>query len=147
MARWTQVTYSEPPRCAVQLEASQRPSLCCVRNSAFAMRSRYVVQVSRLWAASVSARARAMPRSGWQPNPPVAGMGRSTGSSPLLYKDLVVFVHDQNQADSVCVALDKHTGKLVWQRPRKKAMTWKFDQIQLPSDMELLVAISFAPGA
>ena len=30
---------------------------------------------------------------------------------------------------------------------RKKAMTWKFDQIQLPSDMELLVAISFAPGA
>ncbi|MCA1827539.1 MAG: hypothetical protein ABR567_10340 [Myxococcales bacterium] len=30
---------------------------------------------------------------------------------------------------------------------RKKAMTWKFDQIRLLSDVELLVAISFAPGA
>ena len=32
-----------------------------------------------------------------------------TGSSPLLYKDLVIFVHDQNQADSVFLALDKRT--------------------------------------
>jgi outer membrane protein assembly factor BamB len=47
-----------------------------------------------------------------------------TGSSPLLYKDKVIFLHDQNQAESVCVALDKRTGKVLWQGTRPKAMTW-----------------------
>lgn len=46
------------------------------------------------------------------------------GSSPLLYKDLVVFAHDQNQAAPVFVALDKRTGKVVWKGERKRAMTW-----------------------
>src|SRR5262249_32817767 len=47
-----------------------------------------------------------------------------TGSSPLLYKDLVIFAHDQNQADSVFLALDKRTGKRIWQTLRPRAMTW-----------------------
>lgn len=47
-----------------------------------------------------------------------------TGASPVLYKDLVILVQDQNQADSVCLALDKRTGKKVWQRQRPKAMGW-----------------------
>jgi outer membrane protein assembly factor BamB len=47
-----------------------------------------------------------------------------TGSSPVLYKDRVIFIHDQNYAESVCLALDKRTGQLLWQRPRAKAMGW-----------------------
>jgi outer membrane protein assembly factor BamB len=47
-----------------------------------------------------------------------------TGSSPLLYKDLVILVQDQNQAASIFLALDKRTGKPVWQNKRGPAMTW-----------------------
>jgi outer membrane protein assembly factor BamB len=47
-----------------------------------------------------------------------------TGSSPVLYKDLVILAQDQNQADSIFVALDKRTGKKVWESQRSRAMTW-----------------------
>jgi outer membrane protein assembly factor BamB len=47
-----------------------------------------------------------------------------TGSSPLLYDDLVILVQDQNQAISIFLALDKRTGKVVWQSERGRAMTW-----------------------
>jgi outer membrane protein assembly factor BamB len=47
-----------------------------------------------------------------------------TGSSPLLYRDRVFFIQEQNQADTVFVALDKRTGQLLWERPRAKAMGW-----------------------
>jgi outer membrane protein assembly factor BamB len=47
-----------------------------------------------------------------------------TGSSPLLYEDLVILIQDQNQAISVFLALDKRTGKVVWQSERGRAMTW-----------------------
>jgi outer membrane protein assembly factor BamB len=46
------------------------------------------------------------------------------GSSPVLYHDLVILVQDQNQADSVFLALDKRTGKVVWESERARAMTW-----------------------
>jgi outer membrane protein assembly factor BamB len=47
-----------------------------------------------------------------------------TGSSPLLYNDLVILAQDQNQSDSIFLALDKTTGKKVWQTKRPRAMTW-----------------------
>jgi outer membrane protein assembly factor BamB len=47
-----------------------------------------------------------------------------TGSSPILYKDLVILAQDQNQSDSIFLALDKKTGKKVWQEKRPRAMTW-----------------------
>jgi outer membrane protein assembly factor BamB len=47
-----------------------------------------------------------------------------TGSSPVLYQDLVILVQDQNQADSIFLALDKRTGKVVWESERGRAMTW-----------------------
>jgi outer membrane protein assembly factor BamB len=50
--------------------------------------------------------------------------GHGAGSSPLLYKDLVILAQDQNQADSIFIALDKTTGKKVWESKRAKAMTW-----------------------
>jgi outer membrane protein assembly factor BamB len=47
-----------------------------------------------------------------------------TGSSPLLYEDLVILIQDQSQADSVFLALNKRTGKVAWQAERDHAMTW-----------------------
>lgn len=57
---------------------------------------------------------------------PVAGFDTTwgTGASPVLYRDSVILIHDQNKAESVCIALDKNTGRLRWQRPREKAMGW-----------------------
>jgi outer membrane protein assembly factor BamB len=45
-------------------------------------------------------------------------------ASPLLYKDLVILAQDQNQGESIFLALDKRTGKRVWEGKRPKAMTW-----------------------
>jgi outer membrane protein assembly factor BamB len=50
--------------------------------------------------------------------------GHGTGSSPLLYKDLVILAQDQNKSDSIFLALDKKTGKKVWESKRSRAMTW-----------------------
>jgi outer membrane protein assembly factor BamB len=47
-----------------------------------------------------------------------------TGSSPVLYRDLVILAQDQNQADSVFLAVNKHTGQKVWQGQRPRSMTW-----------------------
>jgi outer membrane protein assembly factor BamB len=51
-------------------------------------------------------------------------ISHGTGSSPLLYNDRVIFIHDQNRAESVFVALDKRTGQKLWSQRRGKAMTW-----------------------
>lgn len=40
------------------------------------------------------------------------------GDSPILYKDMVLFVCDQNNKKSNLLALDKATGKVVYQQPR-----------------------------
>jgi outer membrane protein assembly factor BamB len=66
-----------------------------------------------------------------------------TGSSPLLYKDLVIFAHDQNRAESIFVALDKRTGKQAWTQKRDKAMTWSTPVIVRVGDHDELV---FAGG-
>lgn len=66
-----------------------------------------------------------------------------TGSSPLLHGDSVIFVHDQNQADSVFLALDKRSGKLLWQQKRARAMTWSTPVIVRVGDRDELV---FAGG-
>lgn len=62
-----------------------------------------------------------------------------TGSSPLLYKDLVILVHDQNQTDSVFMALDKRSGKLVWQQKRGRAMGWSTPVVVRVGDRDELI--------
>jgi outer membrane protein assembly factor BamB len=66
-----------------------------------------------------------------------------TGSSPVLYRDLVILVHDQNLIDSVFVALDKRTGKRVWTQARKRAMGWGTPVVVHVGDRDELV---FAGG-
>jgi outer membrane protein assembly factor BamB len=66
-----------------------------------------------------------------------------TGSSPILYRDKVLFLHDQNKSDSVFIALDKKTGSLLWQQKRPRAMTWSSPVIVRVGDHDELV---FAGG-
>jgi outer membrane protein assembly factor BamB len=48
-----------------------------------------------------------------------------TAASPLLYDESVILIHDQNKADSLFVALDKRTGKRLYQgAPRARSMGW-----------------------
>jgi outer membrane protein assembly factor BamB len=51
----------------------------------------------------------------WQYDAMKVKTTHGTGSSPLLYKELVILAQDQNQADSIFLALDKRTGKKVWE--------------------------------
>ncbi len=77
----------------------------------------------------------------WQYNDFQVRTGHGIGSSPILYKDLVILVQDQNQADSIFLALDKRSGKRVWQQRRPKAMTWTTPVVVRVGDHdELLVA-------
>ena len=47
-----------------------------------------------------------------------------TGASPVLYKDLVILIQDQNKGASLCAAFDKRTGEERWRRERKQNMCW-----------------------
>ncbi len=62
-----------------------------------------------------------------------------TGSSPVLYKDLVILVQDQNQANSIFLALDKRTGKLRWKQRRDRAMTWSSPVVLRVGDRDELI--------
>jgi outer membrane protein assembly factor BamB len=67
--------------------------------------------------------------------------GHGAGSSPLIYKDLVILAQDQNKADSIFIAVDKRTGELRWQQTRPKAMTWSSPTVIRSGDRdELIVA-------
>ena len=49
------------------------------------------------------------------------GTMHGTGSSPILYKDTVILAQDQNQNDSIFLALDKKTGLVAWKAKRRAA--------------------------
>ncbi len=52
-------------------------------------------------------------------------VGLGTGTSPVLYENLVIVQCDQEDGpDSFIVALDKKTGKQVWRTPRKVQVSW-----------------------
>jgi outer membrane protein assembly factor BamB len=54
---------------------------------------------------------------------PLLGMG--TGTSPVLYKNLLIIQRDENAGDnSFITALDTNTGKEVWRTPRKVEASW-----------------------
>jgi outer membrane protein assembly factor BamB len=64
------------------------------------------------------------------------------GSSPLLWKDLVIFVHDQTAADSIFLALDKKSGKKVWQQPRPRSAGWSTPVVVRVGDHDELIQAS-----
>jgi len=60
-------------------------------------------------------------------------------ASGVLYKDRVIFIQDQSSADSIMIALDKRTGKLLWQRSRTRAMGWSTPVVVRVGDHDELI--------
>ena len=55
----------------------------------------------------------------------IATVGVGVGTSPVLYKDLLIVQCDEDNGDkSFVVALDGRTGKEVWRTPRKVQVSW-----------------------
>jgi outer membrane protein assembly factor BamB len=66
--------------------------------------------------------------------------GWGLGSSPVLYKDLVIQTCDQETGTSFIVALDKKTGKTVWKMDRDEKSSWSTPYLYLQgSRPELIV--------
>ena len=61
------------------------------------------------------------------------------GSSPLLYKDKVIVVQDQNKADSIFAAFDKTTGKPLWNKTRPKSVNWSTPVVLRVADHDELI--------
>ena len=52
-------------------------------------------------------------------------VGMGTGTSPIIYRDLVIVQCDEeNGASSFIVAVNKNTGKEAWRTPRKVQVSW-----------------------
>jgi outer membrane protein assembly factor BamB len=55
----------------------------------------------------------------------VATMGVGVGTSPVLYRNLVILLCDEDGGEkSYLVALDRRTGKEVWRVPRRVEVSW-----------------------
>ena len=61
------------------------------------------------------------------------------GASPVLYRDNVIFIQDQNKEASVCVALSKLTGEVVWRQERVNDNCWTTPVILRVGDRDELV--------
>jgi outer membrane protein assembly factor BamB len=85
----------------------------------------------------------------------IATMGVGVGSSPVLYKDLIILLCDEDSGEkSFIAALDRRTGKEVWRVPRKVQISWatpilvkagERDEL-ITSGAELIVAYDPATG-
>jgi outer membrane protein assembly factor BamB len=74
----------------------------------------------------------------------IATFGVGVGSSPLLYKDLVVLLCDEDNGDaSFLVGLNKTTGKEVWRTPRKVQISWATPVIVRAGGRDELVTAGF----
>ncbi len=65
--------------------------------------------------------------------------GWGMGSSPVLYKDLVIQTCDQETGGSFIVALDKKTGKTVWKMDRDEASSWSTPYLHLQGQRPELI--------
>jgi outer membrane protein assembly factor BamB len=55
----------------------------------------------------------------------IATVGVGVGTSPVLYKDLIILQCDEDNGDkSFIAALDKRTGREVWRVPRQVQVSW-----------------------
>lgn len=61
------------------------------------------------------------------------------GTSPVLYKNLVIVVQDQTAGTSLCAAFDKRTGEKVWQKPRRNAAGWSSPVLLRVGDRDELI--------
>jgi outer membrane protein assembly factor BamB len=61
------------------------------------------------------------------------------GTSPVIYRDKIIFIQDQNRGESVFIALDKKTGRKLWQHDRAEAMGWANPVIVRVADHDELI--------
>lgn len=65
----------------------------------------------------------------------IATMGVGVGTSPVLYKELLILQCDEDNGEkSFVAALDKKTGKQAWRVPRKVQVSWATPVIVRASD-------------
>jgi outer membrane protein assembly factor BamB len=60
----------------------------------------------------------------WTQDVPAFTIMHGPGASPVLYRDKVILIQDQNKGDSLFIAFDKRTGEKCWQHERPAAMGW-----------------------
>jgi outer membrane protein assembly factor BamB len=61
----------------------------------------------------------------WKAVTPFATLGLGTGTSPVLFENLVIIQRDEDNGDhSAVVAYDKRTGKEVWNTTRTVEVSW-----------------------
>jgi outer membrane protein assembly factor BamB len=71
----------------------------------------------------------------------VATMGVGVGTSPVLYRDLVILLCDEDDGErSFLVALDRRTGREAWRVPRKVEVSWATPVLIPAGDRDELVA-------
>lgn len=61
------------------------------------------------------------------------------GTSPVIYKNLVIVIQDQTVGTSLCAAFDKRTGERVWQKPRPNAAGWSSPVLLRVGDRDELI--------
>ncbi len=61
------------------------------------------------------------------------------GTNPVLYKNKFILIQDQNNAESVFIALDKYTGELLWRQKRDRVMGWSSPIIVHINDHDELI--------
>ena len=70
----------------------------------------------------------------------IASFGMGTGSSPVLYGNLLILQCDSDNGErSFIVALDKSTGKEVWRTPRQVQSSWSSPVIARGSTRDELI--------
>jgi outer membrane protein assembly factor BamB len=61
----------------------------------------------------------------WKVVVPFKTLGLGTGTSPVVYQNLVIIQRDEDEGkESVIAAYDKQTGKEVWKTPRPVQISW-----------------------
>ena len=61
----------------------------------------------------------------WKVVVPFKTLGLGTGTSPVLYQNVVIIQRDEDEGkESVIAAYDKQTGKEVWKTPRPVQISW-----------------------
>jgi outer membrane protein assembly factor BamB len=64
-------------------------------------------------------------RLAWKAIEPFGTLGVGTGTSPVLYRHLVIIQRDEDNGErSAIVAYDKRTGKEAWRAKRNVQLTW-----------------------
>jgi outer membrane protein assembly factor BamB len=61
----------------------------------------------------------------WKAVEPIRTLGLGTGTSPVLYRNLVIIQRDENEGEkSEIVAYDKQSGNVVWRTKRSVQISW-----------------------